>query len=172
MWKSTGWESFQYPLLIQRNSDLKAPKNAYEAAFNGAKFLSRLQTQDGHFAGMYGGPMFLIPGLAIVMYITKTPYPPGFQQEIIRYVCNRANKNDGGWGIHTEGDSTVFGTALNYAALRLLGLQADHPVCAKARNTLWRLGGAVGAPSWGKFWLSVLNVYEWEGNNSVPPELW
>jgi lanosterol synthase len=34
------------------------------------------------------------------------------------------------------------------------------------------IGGATGAPSWGKFWLSILNVYDWDGNNSIPPELW
>jgi hypothetical protein len=33
-------------------------------------------------------------------------------------------------------------------------------------------GGATGSPAWGKFWLSILNVYEWEGNNPIPPELW
>lgn len=27
-------------------------------------------------------------------------------------------------------------------------------------------------PAWGKFWLSVLNVYDWDGNHSIPPELW
>lgn len=34
------------------------------------------------------------------------------------------------------------------------------------------LGGAAASASWGKFWLSVLNVYDWEGNNPIPPELW
>lgn len=34
------------------------------------------------------------------------------------------------------------------------------------------VGGATGAPAWAKFWLSVLNVYDWEGNNPIPPELW
>lgn len=33
-------------------------------------------------------------------------------------------------------------------------------------------GGAAAVPSWGKFWLSLLNVYDWEGNNPIPPELW
>jgi len=33
-------------------------------------------------------------------------------------------------------------------------------------------GGATGIPSWGKFWLSLLNVYDWEGNNPIPAELW
>ena len=116
--------------------------------------------------------MFLLPGLVITLYITNTPYPEGYKSEMIRYVCNRAHKSDGGWGIHIEGVSTVFGTALNYVALRLLGLSADHPVCVKARNTLWNLGGATGVPAWGKFWLAILNVYEWAGNTSLPPELW
>lgn len=34
------------------------------------------------------------------------------------------------------------------------------------------IGGAIGVPQWGKFWLSLLNLYEWEGVNPVPPELW
>ena len=33
----------------------------------------QLQTADGHWAGDYGGPMFLLPGYAIVTYITNTP---------------------------------------------------------------------------------------------------
>jgi lanosterol synthase len=41
---------------------------------------------------------------------------------------------------HIEGYSTVFGTALNYAALRVLGVSAEHPVMVKARGTLHKLG--------------------------------
>jgi lanosterol synthase len=81
-----------------------------------------------------------------------------------------------------------MGTALNYAALRLLGVPADHPVIVRSRATLHKLGGqnnseafyaglqflggAAASASWAKFWLSVLNVYDWEGNNPIPPELW
>ncbi|TPX39873.1 hypothetical protein SeLEV6574_g06938 [Synchytrium endobioticum] len=149
-----------------------SPTNPRDAARNGFYFLQALQTPDGHWAGEYGGPMFLLPGLCIVMYITETPYPPGYRQELIRYLFNRAHKDDGGWGIHIEGVSTVFGTSLNYVALRLLGVPAHHPLMMRARNTLHRLGGSTGIPAWGKFWLSVLGAYEWDGNNPVPPELW
>jgi hypothetical protein len=41
---------------------------------------------------------------------------------------------------HVEGHSTVFGTGLNYASLRILGVDAEHPVCIKARATLHKLG--------------------------------
>ena len=56
--------------------------------------------------------------------------------------------------------------------MRILGVKPDHPVAVKARACLHKFGGALGAPSWGKFWLSVLNVYDWEGNHPVPAELW
>jgi lanosterol synthase len=82
-----------------------------------------------------------------------------------------------------------MGTALNYVALRLLGVPAEHPVIVRARATLHKLGerinpeiyyavrlqflgGAAASASWAKFWLAVLNVYDWEGNNPIPPELW
>lgn len=41
---------------------------------------------------------------------------------------------------HIEGKTTVFGTALNYTALRVLGVSADHPVMTKARTILHKLG--------------------------------
>src|SRR6185436_3494038 len=33
-------------------------------------------------------------------------------------------------------------------------------------------GGVKHIPSWGKFWLAMLNLYGWEGVNPIQPELW
>ncbi|KIP08795.1 hypothetical protein PHLGIDRAFT_87649 [Phlebiopsis gigantea 11061_1 CR5-6] len=147
------------------------PESPLEAARKGYEFYKHLQADDGHWPGEYGGPMFLMPGLVIGSYVTGMPFKHEERLEMIRYLLNRANE-DGGWGIHVEGHSTVFGTALNYCVMRILGVGADHPALVNARACLHKLGGACGLPAWGKFWLSVLNVYDWEGNNPVPPELW
>jgi squalene/oxidosqualene cyclase-like protein len=81
--------------------------------------------------------------------------------------------DDGGWGLHIEGHSTVFGTAMNYIAYRLLGASADDGTCVKARQWLKKVpGAALGIPSWGKFWLATLGLYSWDGLNVIPPELW
>ncbi|KAF9054597.1 terpenoid cyclases/protein prenyltransferase alpha-alpha toroid [Panaeolus papilionaceus] len=152
--------------------DLPTPKTPLDAARNGYKFYKELQSHDGHWAGEYGGPMFLLPGLVIGSYVTGMGFEEHERLEFIRYLMNRAHPDDGGWGIHVEGHSTVFGTGLNYTALRLLGVDKDHPVCVRARATLHKLGGCTSIPAWGKFWLSILNCYDWEGNNPVPPELW
>ncbi|KAJ3115426.1 Lanosterol synthase (Oxidosqualene--lanosterol cyclase) [Phlyctochytrium bullatum] len=171
-WPMTDADRYWQGLPLENPPSFQPAKTAREAARNGLRFYKRLQTEDGHWAGEYGGPMFLIPGLAISMYITGAPWPAGQKEELIRYLCARANPVDGGWGLHIEHHSTAFGTALNYVALRILGLGPDHPVCVKARAYLHSIGGAVGVPAWGKFWLSVLNVYDWKGNNPIPPELW
>ncbi|TFK39425.1 terpenoid cyclases/protein prenyltransferase alpha-alpha toroid [Crucibulum laeve] len=152
--------------------ELPPAKTPYEAAKNGYEFYKHLQAHDGHWPGEYGGPMFLLPGLVIGSYVVGMGFKEEEKLEMIRYLMNRAHPDDGGWGIHVEGHSTVFGTGLNYTALRILGVNADHPVCVRARATLHKLGGAAAIPAWGKFWLSLLNVYDWEGNNPVPPELW
>lgn len=102
---------------------------------------------------------------------------------------------------HIEDKSTVFGTTLSYTTLRILGVEPDDPDMVRARNNLYSKGGsnshgpdtglcfthssnplvlhcwcgsggAVGIPSWGKFWLAILNVYSWEGMNTLLPEMW
>uniref|UniRef100_A0A8C5QGC3 Terpene cyclase/mutase family member n=1 Tax=Leptobrachium leishanense TaxID=445787 RepID=A0A8C5QGC3_9ANUR len=151
--------------------DLPKAQTAQDAADNGIAFYSALQAEDGHWTGDYGGPLFLLPGLLIACHVTNSPLPDATKKEMIRYLRS-VQLPDGGWGLHIEDKSTVFGTALNYTSLRLLGVSQDDPDLTRARNNLHSKGGAVGIPSWGKFWLAVLNVYSWEGMNTLFPEMW
>lgn len=137
----------------------------------GTAFYLGLQEPDGHWAGDYGGPHFLLPGLVVASYVTQTPLPDTHQTLIKRYMLNHQNA-DGGWGLHIEDGSTMFGTVMQYVSLRLLGADAQMPEMQKAREWILREGGAVSVPSWGKFYLSVLGVFEWAGCNTLIPELW
>lgn len=116
--------------------------------------------------------MFLLPGIVITWYVTETAIPEAHSREIKNYLFARQHPEDGGWGLHIEGESTVFGTAMNYVVCRLLGASAEDPRMIKARALLHKLGGAVNGPHWAKFWLSVLGITEWDIVNPVPPELW
>ncbi|XP_023396782.1 lanosterol synthase isoform X3 [Loxodonta africana] len=151
--------------------DLPKAHTAQEGALNGMMFYAGLQAEDGHWAGDYGGPLFLLPGLLITCHVAHIPLPPGYRGEIVRYLRS-VQLPDGGWGLHIEDKSTVLGTALSYVSLRILGVGPDDPDVVRARNILHKKGGATLIPSWGKFWLAVLNVYSWEGLNSLFPEMW
>ena len=159
-------------LTIQDLPDLPPATTPLDAAANALSFFSRLQLPPGNWACEYGGPLFLLPGLVITWYVTETPIPEPFRIEIQRYLFARQHPQDGGWGLHIEGESSVFGTAMNYVVLRILGTSEDDPRMIKARGKLHQLGGAANGPHWAKFWLAVLGVMEWDAVNPVPPELW
>ncbi len=65
---------------------------------------------------------------------------PQHQAEMVRYLRNHQNA-DGGYGLHIEGTSTMFGTALTYVTLRLLGVGPDDKALVAART--W-VSGVVG----------------------------
>jgi hypothetical protein len=115
------------------------PKTAGEAARIGFRFFEQLQTDDGHWAGEYGGPMFLMPGLVITCYLTGVDLCHPQRVEMIRYLRNR-QLQDGSWGLHIEGDGTILGTACNYVTMRLLGVGADDLSCVRAREFLKQHG--------------------------------
>jgi cycloartenol synthase len=103
---------------------------------NGISFYETLQAEDGHWPGDYGGPMFLMPGMVIALYTTgdlDTVLSSRHKEEMIRYLGNHQNE-DGGFGLHIEGGSTMFGTVLSYVTLRLLGVGEEATACATARE--------------------------------------
>lgn len=120
-------------------SSAPPPRSFDQAARDGFDFFGRLQLPEGHWACDYGGPSFLLPGLIFAMYLTRTPVPQPWRVEIMRYLARHVN-GDGGWGMHLEGHSTVFATALYYVMLRLLGMDKEHPLAARARECLLSLG--------------------------------
>ncbi|XP_015166943.1 lupeol synthase isoform X2 [Solanum tuberosum] len=137
-------------------------------------YYSTIQAHDGHWPAESAGPLFFLPPLVMALYVTgdmNVVLSPAHQMEIKRYTYNHQNE-DGGWGFHIEGHSTMFGTVFNYVALRLLGEDCENNALAKGRKWILDHAGAVATPSWGKFWLAVLGVYEWDGCNPMPPEFW
>jgi len=162
--------------LLARSKAKDQPEEREEGATvsclrKGLSFYERLQCDDGHFAGDYGGPHFLIPGLVIACYITGHDLGEHVKRGLCVYLRNH-QQIDGGWGTHIEGASTMFGTVLSYVSLRLLGTDKEHKSCRLARAFIHAHGGAVRSPLWCRFWLCVLGVYEWDGLMPIPPELW
>ncbi|KDP25031.1 hypothetical protein JCGZ_22566 [Jatropha curcas] len=141
------------------------------------QFFSALQASDGHWPAENAGPLFFLPPLVMCVYITghlDTVFPPEHRKEILRYIYYHQNQ-DGGWGLHIEGHSTMFCTVLSYICMRILGVGPDggqDNACARARTWIHDHGGVTYIPSWGKTWLSILGVYDWSGSNPMPPEFW
>jgi squalene/oxidosqualene cyclase-like protein len=149
------------------------PQTALDAAIKGVEYFQMLQCEDGHWAGDYGGPHFLTPGLVIMWYVTGRDdnVLPRWRREAITHYIQCHQQADGGWGTHVEVPSTMFGSVMNYIALRLLGMTSTHECAITGREYIKKGGGALYTSSWAKFYLCLLGVMEWEGHNSIPPEM-
>lgn len=166
-------KSVPLPPKLKKEADA-TPQHVAQHVRAGIAFHTSLQMDDGHFPGDYGGPMFLMPGMLIALYVTKTldsVLSTHHKTEMIRYLRNHQNE-DGGYGLHIEGQSTMFGTGLNYVAMRILGVKIDDAAVERARAWIHARGGATFITSWGKFWLAVLGCYSWDGMNPLTPEMW
>ncbi|XP_074268305.1 beta-amyrin synthase-like [Silene latifolia] len=138
-------------------------------------FLTALQSDHGHWPAEFAGPQFYLPPLVFCLYITghlNSVFSIHHRHEILRNIYYHQNE-DGGWGLHIEGPSTMFCTALNYICLRMLGVgpdEGDDNACPRARKWILDHGSVTHIPSWGKTWLSILGLFDWSGNNPMPPE--
>ncbi|XP_023548790.1 isomultiflorenol synthase isoform X1 [Cucurbita pepo subsp. pepo] len=147
---------------------------ASDAMKRGAYFLEAIQASDGHWPSETSGPLFYLCPLLICMYIMgfmDSAFSPEHKKEMMRYLYNHQNE-DGGWGLHVGGHSNMFCTTFNYISLRLLGEEPDVEAVAKGRIWIRDHGGVTSILSWGKTWLSILNLFDWSASNPMPPEYW
>ncbi len=146
------------------------PPDASSALQRAAVRLLDLQTEDGGWEGeMVWCPMITAQWV-LLQHILGRPIAPDRQGRLLRYF-EQSRLPDGQWGLHDHSSPHLFVTTLVYVASRLLGVERDDPLIAPALRFI-QAEGTLGIPSWGKFWLSVLNLYEWDGLHPVLPELW
>ena len=132
--------------------------------------LLQLQGEDGAWEGeMVWCPM-LTAQYVLLHHILERPLEPGRRRLVLRSF-ERTRLEGGSWGLHEHSPPNLFVTTLVYVATRLLGIERDDPFIEPARRFL-QAEGVPGIPSWGKFWLALLNLYDWRGVNAVLPELW
>ncbi|MSP60851.1 MAG: 2,3-oxidosqualene cyclase [Myxococcales bacterium] len=143
-----------------------------DALARAASHLLAQQRADGSWEGEMVWNTMILSQHVIVRAIVGRPFDEATRAGILRhYQVTRTL--DGAWGMHAESDGYVFFTTLAYVAQRLLGVPASDPILATARRWLHaRPGGVLAVPSWGKFWLAFLGLYEYEGVNPCPPELY
>ncbi|KAK6939235.1 Ribonuclease H domain [Dillenia turbinata] len=108
-------------------------------------FFSALQASDGYWPAESSGSLYFLPLLVFCMYITghlNTTFPTEYRKEMLRYLYYHQNE-DGGWGLHVEGHSTMLITALSYICMRILGEGPDGGLDnAVARARKWILDRA------------------------------
>lgn len=136
--------------------------------------LARLQGEDGAWPGDYSGPLFLLPMYVALCRAAQRLGVLGDERRraTIAYLTS-TQREDGSFGLHTDASQgSMFATSLSYVALRVLGVPLDQPNAARSRHWIHEHGTPLAAPSWAKFILCLLGLYDWRGIHPILPELW
>jgi len=133
--------------------------------------LLSLQRKDGSWEGEVVWCTMILSQYVIVRQIVGRRIDAAEREQIHRhYAATRTA--EGGWALHREGPPQIFTTTLAYVALRIAGVDEDDELVAPARRWLRaQPGGVLGIPTWGKFWLAMIDLYGYDGVSALPPEL-
>ena len=137
----------------------------------GCAHLASQQIDLGSWAGDYGGPMFLLPMYVAVAHFAEHEIPAEKRASMERYFRHAQNA-DGSVGVYEGGPGCVFTSSLSYVAMRLLGVSADDRDAARMAAWIRANGSPLGAASWGKFTLALVDLYDYEGLDPISPEMW
>ncbi len=134
--------------------------------------LESLQLEDGEWEGEVVWCPMLAAQYVLAAHIADLPISDKRRERIFLHFED-TQLPDGTWGLHEHSPPYLFVTALVYVACRVLGKDSDDRLIARARAFISEQeGGALSIPSWGKMWLSLMNLYGWEGVAPVQPEAW
>lgn len=139
--------------------------------FYGVKALISQQASDGSWEGEVVWCAMLPAQYALMCHITQTSISQKQREGLLlQFAATRLPS--GVWGLHTKSEPYLFVTTLVYIAARALGVEKDDQLLTPARQFIQKQGGVIAIPTWGKFWLAMLNLYDWRGVNPILPELW
>lgn len=133
--------------------------------------LVREQAEDGSFEGEVVWCPMLAAQYVLAMHAMGIPLTKERRQNVLRHFEDTRLSN-GTWGLHELSAPYLFVTTLVYVASRLLGVEKNDPLIARAYEFVRSEGGAAMVPSWGKLWLAIVGLYEWKGVSPVAAEMW
>ena len=146
------------------------PPDASPALRSATAHLLSLQQGDGSWEGEVVWCPMLTAQYVLLHHITQQPLAPDRRQLVLRSF-EHTRLESGAWGLHEHSPPHLFVTTLVYVAARLLGVGRNDPLIEPAGRFL-RAEGVLNIPTWGKFWLALVNLHDWRGVNPVLPELW
>lgn len=134
-------------------------------------FLERTQVEDGSWSVPYTGPNFLLP----LCHHHLSDETSGLSEGPFPIRCRPASPTVGGRLRRTSRGVGPRSCLYKCDLLRRssnLDEKPDRPELTRMRNWIHDSGTPVKAAAWGKFILSILNLYDWSGVTPVPPELY
>ncbi|WP_169976003.1 squalene--hopene cyclase [Tautonia rosea] len=127
------------------------------------------QRDDGHWVGELEGDTILESEFVLLLTSLGREDDP-----VVAKLCNYLFEQrlpDGGWAIYPGGPFDLSASVKAYFALKLVGMDPEHPEMVRVRQRILDAGGAQACNSYTRFYLALLGQISYDDCPYVPPEL-
>jgi squalene-hopene/tetraprenyl-beta-curcumene cyclase len=133
------------------------------------EFLLSQQHPEGYWCGELEADSMLEADYIFLHTLLESGDPGRLKRactEMMRY-----QNADGSWSIYPGGPGNISLTVKCYSSAKLMGLTADEPCLALAREWILAHGGVVQCNTFTKMYLCALGEYDYDAVPAIPPEI-
>jgi squalene-hopene/tetraprenyl-beta-curcumene cyclase len=156
--------------VVPRFGRLDADLADVESAIvRGRDFLLSEQHPDGYWCGELEADAMLEADYIFLHVLLETGDPGRLERactEMMRY-----QNEDGSWSIYPGGPGNISLAVKCYSSAKLMGIGADDPRLANAREWILANGGVVECNTFTKMYLCALGEYDYDAVPAIPPEI-
>ncbi len=127
------------------------------------------QHPDGYWCGELEADSMLEADYIFLHVLLESGDPGRLKRaftEMMRY-----QNEDGSWSIYPGGPGNVSLAVKCYFSAKLMGMSADAPELAKAREWILEHGGVTECNTFTKMYLCALGQYDYDAVPAIPPEI-
>jgi squalene-hopene/tetraprenyl-beta-curcumene cyclase len=140
-----------------------------EAIERAVAWLEAEQQPAGFWVGMLESSPCIEAEWLLAMHFLGIEHPR--QRDLVNTLIN-AQRGDGAWEAYYEApQGDINSTVECYAALRCVGMAADHPVLTRARDWILAHGGLPKIRVFTRYWLALIGEWPWNQTPNLPPEV-
>ena len=132
-------------------------------------YLLAKQHPDGYWCGELEADSMLEADYIFLHVLLESGDPGRLKRaftEMMRY-----QNEDGSWSIYPGGPGNVSLAVKCYLSAKLMGMSADAPELAKAREWILEHGGVTECNTFTKMYLCALGQYDYDAVPAIPPEI-
>jgi squalene-hopene/tetraprenyl-beta-curcumene cyclase len=128
-----------------------------------------LARNDGHWCGEVGSNVSMTAEY-VLLYHSLGLEKRLDTEAIISWLLSD-QRTDGSWSLAHDFEGDISMTTEAYLALKLLGVELDHPAMRKARHFALSVGGVAKVRMLTRCYLAMFGLFPWTAVPELPPEL-
>jgi squalene-hopene/tetraprenyl-beta-curcumene cyclase len=150
-------------------ADLTTKAELDTAIDAGLAWLDQEVSADGFWVGMLESNCCMEAEWLLALHFMGKQHPR--EDDIVGTIL-RAQRSDGAWEIYHDAPQGDVNTTVEcYAALRCVGLPADHPAVRAARGWILEHNALTKIRVFTRYWLALIGEWPWEQTPNLPPEI-